>query len=285
MLQALIEACIHVLETGDPTHKVMAAQKAATVLNAEPQETSWAINALAAPPLRPARPTTPKLVPPSEVPRRRLGSVAGRAAMFHSIAHIEFNAIDLAFDMACRFAEEIHHIGFDATTFLCDWIKIGHEEALHFTMVNNRLIELGSHYGDHPAHDGLWEAALDTADSVLARLAIAPMVLEARGLDVTPMMITKLEQNADLESASILQQIYNDEIGHVRAGNRWFRMICEREKRDPAQTFQELVSTRFHGQLKEPFNHQARHDAGIELAFYDTWITDLLSVNHGDRSR
>lgn len=268
MTKALIKACSTVLKSASPTDKVAAANAALALLNEQNQDGPAIILNDESLPDRPSRPQYPELASPANVPKRRLGSESGRAALLHALAHIEFNAIDLAFDMAARFSEEIQRIGLNGSQFLTDWISIGQEEATHFTMVNNRLNDLGSYYGDLPAHDGLWEAALDTSDCVLARLAIAPMVLEARGLDVTPGMISKLKQNSDLESAEILQQIYDDEIGHVAAGHRWFRQVCELDNLDPVETFQKLVSERFKGKLKEPFNHEARQSAGLEIAYY-----------------
>ena len=222
----------------------------------------------AAPPERPARPEKPLLRPPAEVPRRRLGTEAGRVALLHAVAHIEFNAIDLAFDMAARFSAEIAADGLDADEFLHDWFSVGADEARHFRMIEGRLEALGATYGDLPAHDGLWSAATRTADSVLARLAIAPMVLEARGLDVTPGMIERLKAAGDDESASLLGAIYEEEIGHVRAGAKWFERTCAARGLAPAETFAELVAARFDGVLKPPFNEPARTAAGLPAAYY-----------------
>ncbi len=152
----------------------------------------------------------------------RLGSVQGRAALLHAVAHIEFNAINLAFDMAVRFAREADQLSLELREFVGDWIRVGGDEARHFGLIAARLKELGFRYGDFPAHDGLWEAAENTADNFLARLAVAPLILEARGLDVTPGMIRRLEGAGDNSSASILKVIYTDEIGHVACGERWF---------------------------------------------------------------
>ncbi len=262
---SLIDSCIQVLHTAHPSEKVAAAHAASTLMQ---NFSGKAPLPNSKPPDRPARPIAPKLVAPNDVPRRRLGSIEGRAALLHAVAHIEFNAIDLAFDMAARFYNEIFELDLDVGQFLRDWVSIGAEEATHFSLINSRLQELGTSYGDHPAHDGLWEAAVNTTDSVLARLAIAPMVLEARGLDVTPGMITKLKQNVDTESADILQRIYNDEIGHVTTGTNWFLQVCKKTGKDPTRSFRDLVETRFHGRLKEPFNHEARQNAGINIAFY-----------------
>ena len=281
-----VAGCIGVLEAIEPVAKINAAQEAVRIIEAitppskgpaAPDRIPASTHILPTPPLRPGRPRRPLLVHPTKLPRRRLGSVEGRAALMHAIAHIEFNAIDLAFDMAARFLPQIMALDLDGWQFLQDWVAIGGEEALHFGLVTDRLAQMGVEYGDLPAHDGLWEAAENTNDEVLARLAIAPMVLEARGLDVTPAMIASLAKNDDHESAAILQRIYDDEIGHVAAGSRWFKQVCGATKNQPAQTFQDFVKTRFHGGLKEPFNHAARKKAGIELAFYQSWMVDFSS--------
>lgn len=217
-------------------------------------------------PDRPARPEQPELRPPGEMQRRRLGTVAGRAALIHAIAHIELNAIDLAFDMICRFAGDVPADLREA--FIRDWLGVGDDEARHFTMLAARLAELGFVYGDLPAHDGLWEAAVSTSDNVLARLSVAPLVLEARGLDVTPPMIEKLKSAGDETTAAILSVIYEEEIGHVRIGAHWLKKLCEIKEMDAEQTFQHFVRERFEGKLKPPFNHEARNAAGLEENFY-----------------
>lgn len=202
------------------------------------------------------------------MPRRRLSSAAGRVALLHAVAHIEFNAIDLAFDMAARFAPAIDAADLDADRFVADWIGVGADEARHFDLVCDRLKALGAAYGDLPAHGGLWEAADATADDALARLAVAPMVLEARGLDVTPDMIAKLKAVGDDESAGVLQVIYRDEIGHVATGRRWFDALCAARGSDPETTFKRLVRARFRGLLKPPFNTEARAAAGLPERYY-----------------
>jgi uncharacterized ferritin-like protein (DUF455 family) len=229
------------------------------------------------PPQRPARPATPALILPRDAPKRRLGSVEGRIALLHALAHIELNAVDLGFDMALRFAGEAAASGLDGDAFVHDWVKVGQEEAGHFLMLNNRLKALGSRYGALPAHDGLWEAAEATADSLLARLAIAPMVLEARGLDVTPAMAERLAGAGDEESAAILQTIYADEIGHVAAGVRWFEAVCTARGLDAGATFAALVRDRFRGGLKAPFNDAARGAAGMRSGYYAPWYEDCAA--------
>jgi len=219
-------------------------------------------------PDNPGRPEIPKLVPPSHVPRRRIGSVTGRAALLHAIAHIEFNAIDLAADMIVRYGPHPDIPKAQREDFIEDWISVCHDEARHFMMLENRLHDLDLYYGALPAHNGLWEAAIKTKDNFAARLAIAPMVLEARGLDVTPGMIKKLNEIGDLESASILKIIYNDEINHVSIGAKWFKILAESKNRRPEQYFHKLVSEFYTGHLKPPFNVQARTLAGLKQGFY-----------------
>lgn len=220
-------------------------------------------------PNRPSRPDRPLLQPPTEMPRRRFGSEKGRAALLHAIAHIEFNAIDLAFDMAARFSEKVEVLGLDSRKFVADWINVGGDEARHFGLINTRLAAFNCKYGDFPAHDGLWEAAENTAENFLARLAVAPLILEARGLDVTPSMISRLRRENDEKSAEILTIIYDDEIGHVACGKQWFFEACNASNMDPPSTFHRLKSEFFAGALKPPFNHDARAQAGLPRAFYD----------------
>lgn len=222
-----------------------------------------------APPDRPGRPDRPLLKAPKDVPRRRLGSPEGRIALLHAIAHIEFNAIDLAFDMVVRFTADVAALGLDAQRFAVDWAGVGVEEGVHFSMVAERLHALGGAYGDLPAHDGLWDAAFKTRKDVLPRLVVAPLILEARGLDVTPGMIEKLNHAGDAESAAVLQRIYDDEIGHVAAGERWFHDICKAKNVNAEETFRDLQHTYFPAGTKPPFNHQARMMAGLPRRYYD----------------
>ncbi|WP_165219376.1 ferritin-like domain-containing protein [Affinirhizobium pseudoryzae] len=226
------------------------------------------------PPLpdRPGRPDKPELVPPKLVEKRSLHTVKGRIALLHAIAHIELNAVDLALDIVARYATEpVPHSFFDG------WMQVAFEEAKHFRMVRNRLRELGADYGDMPAHDGLWQAAHSTRNDLTARLAVVPLILEARGLDVTPALQEKMRETGDLETADVLNVIYTDEKGHVAIGAKWFRFLCAREKRDPAATFQQLVRANFRGALKPPFNDLARAEAGLTPSFYRT----LTSTSSG----
>lgn len=207
----------------------------------------------------PGRPERPKLVHARELPRRGFGSTESRAAFIHSIAHIEFNAIDLAWDAVYRFREMPHD-------FYIDWVSVANDEARHFTMLRKRLNDFGHDYGDFDAHNGLWEMAEKTAHSGLERMALVPRVLEARGLDVTPGMIVKLRQLGDDATADILEMILREEIGHVAAGSRWYRWYCERDGVDPESTFRRLLVEYGRGVLYGPFNLEARSAAGFSEA-------------------
>ncbi|HCS90333.1 MAG: ferritin-like domain-containing protein [Thiohalocapsa sp. PB-PSB1] len=211
----------------------------------------------------PGRPKRPALVPPRALARRGLGDVRGRTALLHAIAHIEFNAINLALDAVQRFAGL-------PPAFHGDWISVAEEEARHFALVVDRLRALGADYGDLPAHDGLWQMAVATADDPLRRMALVPRVLEARGLDVTPGMITKLRDAGDDASADALDVILRDEVGHVAIGSRWFRWLCaERGLSDPAATYLKVLAEHFNGQVRCPLNLDARRRAGFDEAELD----------------
>ncbi|MEC3950063.1 ferritin-like domain-containing protein [Sphingobium sp. HWE2-09] len=257
-------ACAHVLRTPDPRDKLMAARAVAR---------AWRLGRLAhrfdsAMPDVPARPATPILLPPAQMPRRgKIGSDRARIAMLHAIAHIEFVAIDLAFDLIGRFGS-----GFPAA-FTDEWMQVGAEEAMHFALLERRLVQLDSHYGALPAHDGLWQAASETADDVLARLAIVPMVLEARALDITPATIERFESVGDIASGRLLRRIMVDEIRHVAAGTIWFAAATNRLGLDPANHYQMLVKRRFKGSVKPPFNNSARRQAGLTEEFYAALAT------------
>jgi len=216
----------------------------------------------------PARPARPELLPPNRMPKRgKAGSERSRFALLHALAHIELNAIDLAWDLIGRFGDGLPR------AFVDDWVRVADDEARHFTLVDDRLRQLGGQYGDLPAHDGLWQAAAATAHDLAARLAVVPQVLEARGLDVTPAMAARLRAADDERSAEILEIIYRDEITHVAAGNHWFRWACDLNGSSPVQAFGELVSTHFSGELKPPFNDLARSEAGLTPDFYQSLAT------------
>ncbi len=258
-MKTIAQACCDVLLTPDPRAKVMAARAAAR---------DWRLGRLSysfdAPmPERPARPALPELLHPHRMPRRgKAGSERSRIAMLHALAHIEFVAIDLAFDCAGRFGAD-----FDST-FADDWVRVGAEEAMHFALLSRRLQSLGSFYGALPAHDGLWEAAEETAHDVMARLAIVPMVLEARALDITPATIERFSMAGDATSARMLGRIMQDEIRHVSAGTKWFVAAANRGGFDAPESYQILVNRHFRGSLKPPFNDSARSQAGLTREFY-----------------
>lgn len=223
-------------------------------------------------PIRPGRPAKPDLVPPTQVARRSLHTPHGRIALLHAIAHIELNAVDLALDIVARFASAPM-----PQSFFDGWMQVAFEEAKHFNLVRGRLQALGADYGDLPAHDGLWQAAHDTRNDLTARLAVVPLILEARGLDVTPSLLTKMREVGDHESAAVLEIIYEDEKKHVAIGAKWFRFICAREGKDAAATFRLLVRANFRGGLKPPFNDLARAAAGLTPTFYRALTSQNMS--------
>lgn len=252
-------AAVRVLSTGEARAKAQAARSVSA---------AWRSGALSPAcdtpvPDRPARPLHPVLLEPAQMPKRgKAGTSASRFALLHAVAHIELNAIDLAFDLIARFGAD------QPRGLIDDWIAVGDEEAQHFILVADRLVALGGVYGDLPAHDGLWQAATATAHDLLARLAVVPLVLEARGLDVTPAMIDRLARAGDIESVAVLQRIYADEIGHVAIGVRWFGRLCNDSAVQPADAYKLAVSRYFHGFVKPPFNDSAREQAGLTPDLY-----------------
>jgi len=204
----------------------------------------------------PGRPERPKLVHPRELPRRGFGSDEGRAAFIHAIAHIELNAIDLGWDAVYRFRDL-------PADYYADWVSVAADEARHFVLLRDRLRDLGFDYGDFDAHNGLWEMCEKTAHDGMARMALVPRVLEARGLDVTPGMIVKLRSLGDHETVAVLDVILREEVAHVAAGSRWFRWFCERRGVQPESTFRDLLSEYARAVLHGPFNIDARAAAGF----------------------
>jgi uncharacterized ferritin-like protein (DUF455 family) len=204
----------------------------------------------------PGRPERPRLISSRSLPQRGLGSAEGRAALVHAVAHIEFNAINLAWDAVYRFR------GMPAAYYR-DWASCANDEARHFTLLSERLAELGHAYGDFDAHNGLWDMVERTAHSDTVRMALVPRVLEARGLDVTPGMIARLEGTGDRRTVDILHVILREEVAHVAAGTRWFHWCCARDGVDPRATFVALLDQYMHGSLRGPFNLQARREAGF----------------------
>ena len=256
---SIAEACSDVLLTADPRDKLMRARAVAR---------GWRLGMFAHRfdvdmPDRPARPDAPELLSPNRMPKRgKMGSERSRIAMLHALAHIEFVAIDLAFDLVGRFGEEF------PAEFVDDWLRVGAEEAMHFALLDRRLRQLGSHYGAMPANDSLWEAAEETAQDALARLAVVPMVLEARALDITPTTIERFTDAGDKASARALTRIMTDEIRHVSAGTKWFNWSTNRLGLDAPNHYQMLVNRHFRGALKPPFNDSARRQAGLTRDYY-----------------
>lgn len=208
------------------------------------------------------RPGRPRLVAPRELPRRGLGTPEGRAALIHAVAHIEFNAINLALDAALRFPGM-------PVDYYRDWLGVADDEARHFGLLAARLDEMGYQYGDFPAHNGLWDMAEKTAHDPLVRMALVPRVLEARGLDVTPGMIGRLRDAGDEATVTILEVILKEEEAHVAIGSRWFAYLCEQRKQDAPSTFHRLFREYFTGSLKGPLNEAARRRAGFSQAELD----------------
>jgi uncharacterized ferritin-like protein (DUF455 family) len=268
-VSSLRAAAVRVLCTALPSEKVERGRDFAAMWRAGEISEIGA----AQPPDRPARPQNPRLLLPRDLPKRRISAAPeGRIALLHALAHIELNAVDLAWDVIARFGGAAM-----PRAFHDDWVRVADEESGHFALLAARLEALGAAYGDLPAHDGLWAAAESTAHDPLARLAVVPLVLEARGLDVTPAMIERLKAVGDGESAGILKIIYRDEIGHVAVGKRWFDHLVRRRGDDPVVIWQGLVRRYFKGGVKPPFNVPAREAAGFSAAFYGPLGDEFLA--------
>ncbi|WP_420587275.1 ferritin-like domain-containing protein [Ruegeria sp.] len=260
-----------VLTTADGREKTALSKRHAAAWFASRTGDAPAIEiGTASPPPQPARPDRPELLSPREVPKRKPGSEAGRIALLHAVAHIELNAVDLHWDIIARFGHVPMPIG-----FYDDWVKCAEEESRHFEMVCDCLESMDSHYGALPAHAGMWRAAEDTAEDLMGRLAVVPMVLEARGLDVTPGMIDIFRKAKADQAIAALEVIYAEEVGHVAYGSKWFHFLCGRENADPKDVFHELVRRYFHGVLKPPFNEEKRAEAGLPPDFYWPLTEDL----------
>jgi uncharacterized ferritin-like protein (DUF455 family) len=249
-LQALLET--------DPATKAGTVFALATACRAGRTRVD-ADAAIAEPDAIPGRPAKPELVPPLQVGRRSMGTPEGRAMLIHALAHIEFNAINLALDALWRFPglpEQYYR----------DWLRVADEEALHFTMLNKHLGTLGYGYGDFPGHDSLWEMVAKTGGDVLARMALVPRTLEARGLDAIPPLRAKIAQAGDLAAAQILDRLLVDEVGHVEIGNRWYFYLCQQRGLEPIATYDELTVQYKAPVLKGPFNVEGRRQAGFSEA-------------------
>ena len=255
MSGALAAGAVAILTTADPAAKVAATHALAAAWRQGTLEVGHA-----QPPERPARPARPLLVRPADVPKRSL-SHKGRIAFIHALAHIEFNAVDLAWDIVARFTADAL-----PRAFYDDWVTVAQEEAEHFEALARRLRDYGAVYGDQPAHDSLWEAATVTADDLAARLALIPMTLEARGIDTTPPTVARFRP-VDPETADVLERIYRDEIKHLAVGVRWFEFLCARNGLEPHERFAALLAERFTGRVKGPFNLPARAEAGMDRGY------------------
>ena len=216
----------------------------------------------------PGYPPALELVAPKALKRRGISTQQGRNILMHSVAHIEYNAINLALDAAYRFRQQ-------PTQYYLDWLRVAQDEARHFQLINRYLRDHDCEYGKYPAHNGLWSMTVETDYDVLARMALVPRVLEARGLDVTPGLIKRLTRVEDEAAIEILEVIYQDEVEHVRIGSHWFKYHCELRKQDPRTTFKALIQQHFHGQLRGPFNISARLLAGFD----EEELDELESIN------
>ena len=263
MTLSLTDMAVEVLTTADARAKTAVSRRHAADWFAAREAGGPCPIGRAAPPERPARPERPELLDPRDVPRRKPGSAQGRIAILHAIAHIELNAVDLHWDIIARFAHVPMPPG-----FYDDWVRAADEESKHFNLVADRLEAQGSHYGALAAHAGMWRAATDTEDDIMGRLAVVPMVLEARGLDVTPGMIEIFERAGDADSVAALKVIYAEEVAHVAYGSKWFHFLCGRDGQDPKPLFHDLVRRYFPGGTKPPFNEEKRAEAGLPPDFY-----------------
>lgn len=259
---SLAAAACAIVSSPDPSEKVRLARLTAQAW-AERRLSLGPLRTARAMPDRPGRPPKPELLAPRAMPKRSTQGSKGRIALLHSLAHIELNAVDMTWDLIGRFI----HVPMPQSYF-DNWVQVGLEEATHFGLLSQRLREVDAAYGDLPAHDGLWQAAQATGGSLLARMAVVPLVLEARGLDVSPALIDSLHAAGDGPSARIIERIYHDEKRHVAFGAKWFRFLCERDGLMPEPTFHALVRAHFRGPIKPPFNDKARAEAGLAPGFY-----------------
>ncbi|MBV6303371.1 ferritin-like domain-containing protein [Candidimonas humi] len=262
---SLRQAALAALAISDPQAKLAALGALDDNLDA------GAVAVLAEPAGLPGRPDKPELVAPQRLRKRAAGTPAGLAALIHSLAHIEFNAINLALDAAWRFA------GMPAQYYR-DWARVAREEGEHFGLLAAHLRSLGHEYGDFPAHDGLWEMAERTRGDALARMALVPRTLEARGLDASPVVRGKLAAVGDARGAAIVDIILRDEIGHVAIGNRWYRYLCEQQGLDPYQGYQELAAAYRAPRLRGPFNFEARRAAGFSDRELEALQDDAVDI-------
>lgn len=262
-MKPLAEMAVTVLNTADGRQKTAISREFAASWRAARAAGEVPEIGHAAPPDRPARPVQPELLDPRDVPTRKPGTPEGRIALLHAVAHIELNAVDLHWDIIARFTGTQMPIG-----FYDDWVQAADEESKHFNLMCDCLEAAGSHYGALPAHAGMWRAAEDTMHDLYGRLAVVPMVLEARGLDVTPGMIKIFQQAKAKDAVAALEIIYAEEVHHVAYGSKWFHYLCGRADHDPTPFFHALVRKYFHSDLRPPFNEEKRAEAGIPPDFY-----------------
>lgn len=262
-MKPLAEMADDVLRTADGREKTALSRRYAAAWQEARARGERPEIGTAQPPLQPARPNTPELKDPRDVPRRKPGTPQGRRAILHAVAHIELNAVDLHWDIIARYTDTPMPIG-----FYDDWVKSADEESKHFNLLCDRLEAHQSHYGALDAHAGMWRAAEDTKDDILGRLAVVPMVLEARGLDVTPGMIQIFRTAKDQATIDALEVIYAEEVHHVAYGSKWFNYLCGRDGLDPTEVFHSLVRRYFPGGTKPPFNEEKRAEAGLPPDFY-----------------
>lgn len=256
----LFDAALLCLQAESPELKVKLTNEAAELwrkgrLALQGASAVQAIN-------EPGRPDKPELVHPRNLPRRRLGSEQGRAALLHAVVHIEFNAINLAWDAVYRF----RHM---PSSYYDDWVTVAEDEARHYLLLHHRLNELGWHYGDFVAHNGLWDMACRTRDDLLARMALVPRVMEARGLDVTPGMRDRFRAAGDVKTADALGIILEEEVAHVAAGSRWFHYLCDEMNIDPEPMYFDLLKQFLPGDVRGPLHREARLRAGFSVSELD----------------
>ncbi|MBF0220036.1 MAG: ferritin-like domain-containing protein [Gammaproteobacteria bacterium] len=245
---AVITACC------DSDTKVMAVEQIAAALRDGQLTINPAEHSLAL--IQPGRPDVPQLVAPRDLPKRKAGTFAGRALIYHAITHIEFNAINLALDAICRFADM-------PLVYYQEWLQVAAEEAYHFSLIRAHLRHYGVEYGDFPAHNGLWEMALKSKEDILLRMALVPRYLEARGLDVNPGLAAKMREQGDVNGAALLEIILRDEVGHVALGDRWYRYCCQQRGIDAEPFFQEILQRYAESRPRPPLHLAARRQAGF----------------------
>lgn len=272
MSTSLRHAALEILRERDPKSKALATKRLHERLLADEVSIGAGVH-LDDPDDLPGRPDQPEWVSPALLKRRSTKTEEGRAILLHALAHIEFNAINLALDAVWRFPDM-------PDEFYRDWMKVAAEESYHFTLLAKRLAELDCAYGDYPAHGSLWEMAEKTRGDALARMALVPRTLEARGLDASPPIRRRLAEAGDRESAEILDIILRDEIGHVLIGNRWYRHLCSESGVDPHSTYERLALTYKAPKLRGPFNFEARREAGFDEAE----LRALAELDAPDRS-